>query len=61
MQAYIDYFTGHWQDYLLLFWQHIYISALAVVIAVAIGVPCGLLCLILSQRSKSLSIHFSVH
>ena len=59
MQAYIDYFTGHWQDYLLLFWQHIYISALAVVIAVAIGVPCGLLCLKQPKIKKFINTFFS--
>ena len=59
MQVYIDYFTGHWQDYLLLFWQHIYISAFAVVIAVAIGVPCGLLCLKQPKIKKFINTFFS--
>lgn len=45
MQVYIDYFANHWQDYLQLFWQHIYISFIAVALAAAIGIPCGILCL----------------
>ena len=59
MQAYIDYFTGHWQDYLLMLWQHIYISALAVAIAVAIGVPCGILCLRRPKIKKFINTFFS--
>ncbi len=45
MESYIDYFANNWQTYLLLVWQHIYISLIAVGIAVGVGIPLGILCL----------------
>ncbi len=45
MEVYIDYFTTKWDQYLLYLWQHVYISFLALLIASAIGIPLGILCL----------------
>lgn len=45
LQVYIDYFSQNWQTYLQLIWQHVYISLTAVVIAIVVGIPCGILCL----------------
>ena len=45
MQAYVEYFQTHGQEYLHMIWQHVYLSLLAVAIAAAIGIPCGILCL----------------
>lgn len=59
MQVYIDYFANHWQDYLTLFWQHIYISLIAVALAAAIGIPCGIFCLKFPRIKKFLNTFFS--
>lgn len=59
MQVYVDYFTNHWQDYLMLFWQHIYISLIAVVLAAVIGIPCGIFCLKFPRIKKFLNTFFS--
>lgn len=59
MQVYIDYFTNHWQDYLQLFWQHIYISLIAVTLAAAIGIPCGILCLRFPKIKQFVNTFFS--
>ena len=48
MQAYVEYFQTHGQEYVHMIWQHLYLSLLAVGIAAAVGIPCG----ILSLRSK---------
>ena len=45
MESYIDYFVNNWQTYLLLVWQHIYISLIAVGIAAGAGIPLGIFCL----------------
>ena len=45
MASYIDYFANNWQTYLLLVWQHIYISLIAVGIAIGAGIPLGIFCL----------------
>lgn len=45
MESYIEYFVDNWQTYLLLVWQHIYISLIAVGIAVGAGIPLGIFCL----------------
>ncbi|MCI5721679.1 MAG: ABC transporter permease [Firmicutes bacterium] len=44
MEAYIEYFTDNWQQYLQYLGQHIYISVLAIAAAAAIGIPSGILC-----------------
>lgn len=59
MQVYVDYFTNHWQDYILLFWQHIYISLTAVVLAAVIGIPCGIFCLKVPRIKKFVNTFFS--
>lgn len=59
LQVYIDYFSKHWQDYLLLFWQHIYISLIAVALAAAIGIPCGILCLKVPKIKQFVNTFFS--
>ena len=59
MQVYIDYFAKNWQNYLLLFWQHIYISLIAVVLAAAIGIPCGIFCLKFPKIKKFVNTFFS--
>lgn len=59
MQVYVDYFTNHWQDYILLFWQHIYISLTAVVLAAVIGIPCGIFCLKAPRIKKFVNTFFS--
>lgn len=43
MQSYIDYFSNHMGDYIGMVGQHIRLSLLAVVFAVLIGVPFGIL------------------
>lgn len=59
MQGYIDYFTNHWQDYLLLFWQHIYISLFAVFLASVIGIAGGILSLKVPRIKKFINSFFS--
>lgn len=44
MNTYIDYFTSNWQQYMQYLGQHVYISALAIMAAAAIGIPLGILC-----------------
>ena len=53
MQAYVEYFQTHGQEYLHMIWQHVYLSLLAVAIAAAIGIPCGILCLRVPKVKKS--------
>ena len=43
MQAYVEYFQTHGQEYVHMIWQHLYLSLLAVGIAAAVGIPCGIL------------------
>ena len=57
MQVYLDYFINNWQTYLQMVWQHIYISLIAVGIAAAVGIPCGILCL-KSPRIKQCIVTF---
>ena len=45
MQAYVEYFQTHGQEYVYMIWQHLYLSLLAVGIAAAVGIPCGILSL----------------
>ena len=45
MQAYVEYFQTHGQEYVHMIWQHLYLSLLAVGIAAAVGIPCGILSL----------------
>lgn len=52
MQAYVEYFQTHGQEYLHMIWQHVYLSLLAVAIAAAIGIPCGILCLRVPKVKK---------
>lgn len=59
MQVYIDYFVNNWQTYFQMVWQHIYISLTAVGLAVAIGVPCGILCLSFPRVKKFIMTFFS--
>ncbi len=59
MQVYISYFAEHWQDYLMLLWQHIYISLIAVMIAAVIGIPCGILCLKIPKIKQFVNTFFS--
>ena len=37
MQAYVEYFQTHGQEYVHMIWQHLYLSLLAVGIAAAVG------------------------
>ncbi|WP_419821866.1 ABC transporter permease [Anoxybacterium hadale] len=50
MTLILDYFAGHFSDYIQLVWEHITISLNSVAIAIIIAVPLG----ILSTRSKTL-------
>ncbi|MDF3002324.1 MAG: transporter permease [Bacillota bacterium] len=50
MTLILDYFSGHFSDYIQLVWEHITISLNSIAIAIAIAVPLG----ILSTRSKTL-------
>jgi len=59
MQAYVEYFQTHGQEYLHMIWQHVYLSLLAVAIAAAIGIPCGILCLRVPKVKKILTTGFS--
>ena len=59
MQAYVEYFQTHGQEYLYMIWQHLYLSLLAVAIAAAIGIPCGILCLRVPKVKKILTTGFS--
>lgn len=59
MQVYIDYFTNNGQQYLTLLWQHIYISASAILIASAIGIPFGILCEKIPKVHKIITTFFS--
>ena len=47
MQAYVEYFQTHGQEYVHMIWQHLYLSLLAVGIAAAVGIPCGILSCVL--------------
>ena len=46
-------FQTHGQEYLHMIWQHVYLSLLAVAIAAAIGIPCGILCLRVPKVKKN--------
>ena len=59
MQTYIDYFLNNWQAYLQMVWQHIYISLIVVGLAIAIGVPVGILCLSFPKVKKFIMTFFS--
>lgn len=59
MQVYIDYFTKNGHQYLILLWQHIYISGLAIVIASAVGIPFGILCEKVPRIRKFINTFFS--
>lgn len=59
MQVYIDYFTNNGQQYLTLLWQHIYISASAIIIASAIGIPFGIMCEKIPKIRKIITTFFS--
>ena len=57
MQAYVEYFQTHGQEYLHMIWQHVYLSLLAVAIAAAIGIPCGILWI--TYNTKSCGVGYS--
>ena len=60
MQAYVEYFQTHGQEYVHMIWQHLYLSLLAVGIAAAVGIPCGILSLRAPRIKKILTTGFSV-
>ena len=60
MQAYVEYFQTHGQEYVYMIWQHLYLSFLAVGIAAAVGIPCGILSLRAPRIKKILTTGFSV-
>lgn len=47
--GFVDYILGNWRDVLLRSWQHLYLVAVSVGIAVAAGVPLGIL---LTRRAR---------
>ena len=59
MQAYVEYFQTHGQEYVYMIWQHLYLSLLAVGIAAAVGIPCGILSLRAPRIKKILTTGFS--
>ncbi len=60
MQVYLDYFANNWQAYLQMLWQHIYISLIAVGIAAAVGIPCGIFCLRSARIKRWIVTFFSM-
>ena len=60
MQAYQEYFATHMDQYLSCLWQHIYLSAIAIVIASVIGILFGILCVKLPRINKITETVFGV-
>lgn len=59
MDVYIEYFTTKGDQFLQLLWQHVYISFIAILIASAVGIPLGILCLKNKAVSGFITTFFS--
>lgn len=56
----MDYFQNNMDSYLTAIWEHINISALALLIAILIGVPAGILCVQFRHSQKWIMSLFQV-
>ena len=61
MQAYVEYFQTHGQEYVHMIWQHLYLSLLAVGIAAAVGIPCGILSLRAAEDKEDSDYRIQCH
>ncbi len=59
-QQIIDYFTNNMDTYLTAAWEHVWISLLSLVIALAVGIPAGIYCAHTKRFRKWITAFFNV-